>query len=510
MGYLATLANFYKDLRKRAASNEKPETVLTRDNISESFLSFIDQYDDGNKERESFRKLYEEERKKNADLEWNEFIYTRALFVKEKRDIGTEYLRLKEESEEYLSLLQEKKDSYEKQLKAMGSTKSIQKEIIKYYKVFFEKRLKKAEKQSTTEELVREAINYCSEPYHMELFNGGFALDILSAQDIDTDKRDLVCFGELSPIEFRKMVRLRETDEEAYLDAFGNMISSLHIIEKIIEIAKKNFYLYNREKILHTAFALFSERNYESFAYLTVPQIEGLFQVYLRLLGDKSICNGFQEIAKKIKEAEDFLEFVYFAYDYSTFRNKIAHGEMIDINRGKAYEVIMDVYWIIKQIDSDQRDYKLWLQLIEKCTDLPASIKQIQGYFTGLDAEKYIELLKRHLHKEFKNALIWYNLGDQADKFNSIIQNKRFYDAIWNEKTLQAYDEINEVDGKKISVISYNDEPLKYRLLVEELRKYGYVPEDWYQQYTKFCDDIEKQQKTDLQKIGIDIEDKRL
>lgn len=501
MGYLATLANFYKDLCKRAASNEKPETVLTRDNISESFLSFIDQYDDGNKERESFRKLYEEERKKNADLEWNEFIYTRALFVKEKRDIGTEYLRLKEESEGYLSLLQEKKDSYEKQLKAMGSTKSIQKEKIKYYKVPIEKRLKKAKKQITTEKLVSEAIKYCIEPYYTGLFNEGFVLDILSVQDIDTDKRDLVCFEELSPIELRKMVQLRETNEEAYLDAFGNMISSLHIIEKIIEIAKKNYYLYNREKILHTAFALFSAKNYESFVYLIVPQIEGLFQVYLRLLGDNSICDGFQKIAKKIKETEDFLEFVYFAYDYSAFRNKIAHGEMIDINREKAYEVIMDVYWIIKQIDSDQRDYKLWLKLIEKCTDLPASNKQIQGYFTGLDAEKYIELLKRHLYKEFKKALIWYNLGDQADKFNSFIQNRRFYDAIWDEKTPQTYEESIEVDGKKIPVMTYNNEPLKYQLLVEELRKYNYVPEDWYQQYAKFCDDIEKQQKIDFQKI---------
>lgn len=38
-------------------------------------------------------------------------------------------------------------------------------------------------------------------------------------------------------------------------------------------------------------------------------------------------------------------------------------------SRELAYEVLMDTNWIIKEIDSDQQDYKVWFNFLEKCTE---------------------------------------------------------------------------------------------------------------------------------------------
>lgn len=55
MGNLNTLSNFFEFLFEEASNNEKPETILVRDNISELFLSFVDRFDDENGGSEYYR-----------------------------------------------------------------------------------------------------------------------------------------------------------------------------------------------------------------------------------------------------------------------------------------------------------------------------------------------------------------------------------------------------------------------------------------------------------------------
>lgn len=510
MGNLNTLSNFFEFLFEEASNNEKPETILVRDNISELFLSFVDRFDDENGGSEYYRKWYEEKNKENAYSDLNDFICTYVLSIRSKFDVRAEYIRLKEEAIQYMDLLQSKKKAYEEQLKSMGNKEDNQKRKIVYFKQIVEKTIKKAKKKSDTKELVRMAINISSMPSYIGWFDRGFGMDILSAQDIGTDKRDLIYFGELPVTDAEQMLLLRNSDKNAYLNAFDNMILSMQIVEKIEEIVRNNFYLRNREKILLTAMELFDSENYESFVYLIVPQIEGLFRIYLRLLGDNSHSDGMQEIAKKIKEKEDFFEFVYFAYDFSDLRNRIAHGDMIEVGREQAYEVLMDTYWIIKEIDSDQRDYKLWFDLIEKCSeclDLSGAIKKMLEYFVGLDAEKYMKLLKRHFCDDFKNEITWYNLDDQVAKWDSMIRDRSFYEAIWSEGALEINDGSVEIEGKNYIVMKYNNEGLKYQVLVEELQRQCYVPEDWYKQYVIFGEKMEELQKKRFQELGIDNEE---
>ncbi len=293
MGYLNTLANFYGFLINEASRNEMPEVVLTRDNISESFLSFVDHFDDKNGGSEYYREWYEEEKnKENAYLDLNDFIYTYALSFRRRSDVGAEYLRLKEEAKQYMNVLQNKKNEYEEQLKSIGNNKHNQKRKIVYYKQIVDDKIKKAKKRMETKDLVRNAIDSCSVPGYMGLFDKGFGLDILSAQEIGTDRRDVIYFGELPVTAMRQMLQLRNGNKDAYLNAFHDMILSLQIVDKIEKIVKSNFYLKNRKKILLTALELLGSENYESFVYLIVPQIEGLFRVYLRLLGDNSYSGG--------------------------------------------------------------------------------------------------------------------------------------------------------------------------------------------------------------------------
>lgn len=495
MGYLNTLSNFIEFLCDKASNNEMPEVVLRRDNISELFLSFVDQFDDENGGSNYYRKWYEEEAKENRYLDLNDFICTYALSIRSKSDIGAEYLHLKEKAIQYMNVLQNKRDEYEKLLKSIGNKEDNQKSKIIYYKQHVEQKLKEAKKKTETKEIVRRAISRCSIFGYIGWFDKDFGIDILSAQDIGSDKSYLIYFGELPVTVVDKLLQLRNSDKDAYLDEFNNMIFSLNIVEKIEEIVSKNFYMANRKKIVLTALKFFSSGDYEPFVYLIVPQIEGLFRVYLRLLGDNSSSNGMQEVVKKIKAKENFFEFTYFAFDFSDLRNLVAHGEMIKVDRQLAYEVLMDTYWIIKEIDSDQRDYKLWFKFIEECSecfDLSEAIRKTLGYFVGLDAKKYMSLLKMYFCDDFKSEITWYNLDAQMEKWDSMIRDRSFYEAMWNGRALKVDDESIEIEGKSFSVKKYNDEGFKYRELVEELKKHDYVPEDWYKQYVMFCEIIEE------------------
>lgn len=510
MGYLNTLTKFFEFLCEEASISEKPENVLTVDNISALFLAFVDKIDEENDGSEYYRKWYEKENKECAYSDINDFICKHVLSFRNNTNVDTEYIRLKEEVTQYMDILQSKKKAYEEQLKNVGIKEDNQKRKTIYYKQIIEDKIKHAKKRSATRELVRKAINVCSIPHYIGWFDRGFGMDILSSKDIGTDKRDLIYFGELPVAEVEQILILRNSDKNAYLNTFADTISYLQIIEKIKKIASNNFYMENRKRILLTALDLFDSENYESFVYLIIPQIEGLFRIYLRLLGDNSHSGGMQEIAKKIKEKEDFFEFVYFAFDFSDLRNQIAHGEMIEISREQAYEVLMDIYWIIKEIDSAKRDYKMWFEFIEKCSeylDLQEAIRKTLGYFVGLDAEKYMKLLRRYNHNDFKKEIAWYKLGDQVAKWDSMIRNRAFYEAIWNGGALEIADKDIEIEGKTFTVMKFNDEGLKYRILVDELKRYDYVPEDWYKQYVVFGQKIEALQKKRLQSLGIDIEE---
>lgn len=78
-----------------------------------------------------------------------------------------------------------------------------------------------------------------------------------------------------------------------------------------------------------------------------------------------------------------------------------------------------------------------------------------------------------------------------------MIQSNDFYEMIWNGEPLQIKESSIDIGEETFSVVRNNDKCLKYQAFVELLRKYKYVPEKWYKQYTAFCEDISALQEDD-------------
>ena len=134
--------------------------------------------------------------------------------------------------------------------------------------------------------------------------------------------------------------------------AYRQYLDEYNIIKQIKNALVNTPILQDRINLFDIATSLFAQSNYEGFAYLMVPQIEGLFVVYCKLLGLTDIEDKFS-VTDKLKEAyekENFFGYVYYCYDFPQIRNRIAHGSMISISEIDAYELLSDIYYIITQL----------------------------------------------------------------------------------------------------------------------------------------------------------------
>lgn len=86
---------------------------------------------------------------------------------------------------------------------------------------------------------------------------------------------------------------------------------------------------------------------------------EGLLKTLFQFVwGDKSENDGLKSIADKIRDKDNFGKYIYLAYELPELRNHIAHGDMIEIDTKLACEILMVLNRLIKEIDSEEQDYK--------------------------------------------------------------------------------------------------------------------------------------------------------
>lgn len=97
------------------------------------------------------------------------------------------------------------------------------------------------------------------------------------------------------------------------------------------------------------------------------------------------------------------------------------------------------------------------------------------------------------------------NYNNQSTIMKSIFNNRKFHETKWNNDPLIIENEI-EVDDKRCKVLDFNDKGEKYLNLIKVLKKYNYVLNDWYEQYTSFCDELEKQKNLFLIKYSKKVE----
>lgn len=483
--------------------------MLTKKYIANSFLEFVKNLaiDEDNT---YYLEKYEKENNENSQLSQTDFIYHNVLGIRDKMDISEEYLRLYDEMSEYKSVLQKKKSQFENELRTIGNNNNNKKDKIIFYKKEIENRLNKNERYSS-KYLIRKAWINCTIPLYMGWYSSGFSMDIYSAQNVDIDRKNMIFFGDLPLRQAEKMIMLKKENPSKYSEFFEKIIYELEIIDKLNLIVENNFYIHDRLPIISAATTLFMEKQYIAFVYLVTPQIEGLFRVLQQSIkGDKTGTSGMKELIQKIHNNEDFFEFVYFAYDFPDWRNRIAHGDMINVDREFACEIMMDLHWIIKNIDAEDQDYKKLMSFLDDlCSkqDLKMMVESLENYFNSMESEKNLNLLERYFKGEFNSILDWYGFTAQKNKFQETICSEKMYLLIWNEEPLEfeTIEKMEMVDGtiKEMKVRNLNDNSLKYFELLSLLNKYNYVPLKWYEKYLSFIDQIKVAKNNILRKIGI-------
>lgn len=288
------------------------------------------------------------------------------LGIQKDKDVSKEYLHLCQSASEYKSILQEKKEQFVKELRKIGGKKKFKNkhDKIAFFKNVIQEELK-PNKCFEKKNLIERAWGNCRSPHINKIWKRDFERKICWAKNVGADERYMIFFGHLLVIEAEKMIDLKKKNKEKYSEVFEYEIYRSDIIHKVNEIVKDNFYTNNRLDLISVSLSFFEEKQYMPFVYLVTPQIEGLFRIWLReILGDQSQTNGMKELVKKIYDKEHFSAYTYFAYDFPEIRNPIGHGNIIKVDRELACEIMMDLYWILNIIDSDDCDYKKWMSFL--------------------------------------------------------------------------------------------------------------------------------------------------
>lgn len=497
------------EIINNACKDVEPENMLTKTYIVDTFLEFIKK--PGVDDENYYLEWYGKEYNKNENLNINDFIYHTVLGIQKDKDVSKEYSHLVKSASKYKSTLQEKKEQFVKELQKIGKDKKKFKnkyDKIVFYKQIIEEELKKNE-YFEKKNLIKRAWQNCR-TLHNKVWPRDFEQKICWAKNVGADERYLIYFGHLSVREVEVMIDLKKKDREKYSELFESKIYRSDIIKEVNRIAKDNFYIQNRLELISSSLSLFEGKQYMSFVYLVTPQIEGLFRIWQHeILGDRSQTKGIRELMKKIYENDDFFAYTYFAYDFPEVRNPIGHGDIIKVDRELACEIMMDLYWILNIIDSDDCDYKKWMSFLNDfCSkqDAKAMVECLEKYFTSFKSKKYLDLLERYLKKEFDPILEWYGLGERQKKFNESIHSEELYLGIWNDDPLEV-ETIERIGEEDETTKMINDNSLKYSQLLELLNKQKCIPDQWYKKYLSFTEQIDAMHREYMENIGINFEE---
>lgn len=511
LNFLQVRAQVVDEIINNACKEEETEYMLTKTYIVDTFLEFIkklgaDEYNDcfgwSKKEYNKIKKL------NGNDYD---YIYQTFLGIQKDKDVSKEYLHLCQSASEYKSILQEKEEQFVKELRKIGGKKKLEnkEKKIAFFKNVIQEKLK-PNKCFEKKNLIERAWRNCRSPHINKIWPRDFEQKICWAKNVGADERYMIFFGHLLVVEAEKMIDLKKKNKEKYSEVFEYEIYRSDIIHKVNEIVKDNFYTNNRLDLISVSLSFFEEKQYMPFVYLVTPQIEGLFRIWLReILGDQSQTNGMKELVKKIYEKEHFSAYTYFAYDFPEIRNPIGHGNIIKVDRELACEIMMDLYWILNIIDSDDCDYKKWMSFLNDfCSkqDAKAMVECLEKYFTSFKSKKYLDLLERYLKKEFDPILEWYGFGERQKKFNESIHSEELYLGIWNDDPLEV-ETIERIGEEDVTLKELNDNSLKYFQLLKLLNEQSCVPSQWYKKYLSFVEQIDAMHREYMENIGINFEE---
>lgn len=491
--YVMVYGDALGTLYHEAAQGEDPEEILRKEHLAELFLSAADQFGRETEKRTHYEHWRQEE---GGGAPLGEFICEKVFQIRRDRDVFQEYRTLRKQIEKSQEFLTKKMQELEPLGGKRGSDKHGKAGFL--YRAACESSCKLAER-AKPEALVDRALqNVTAGPLNFWR-RADFQTEIFRFQELERDQRTVIFFGDLPVQGYRELMKLAQTDHEAYLDTFEDMILTRNIPKQLRRRTERNAYLHDRTAIMKTAIKLFEAEDYQPFVYLLVPQIEGLLRIYQGILSrdagkeDGSAPWNMKPVTDKLRELEYFFAYTYFTFDFcGELRNPIAHGEIVEIDRERAYEVLTDVWWLVDQIDAPERGYRRWLKTVRDCAareDDSQAIGYLLDAFSGLEQEKNMILLRRHLRGGFETELAWYGLAEEAERLDGLLRSQAFYDAIWDGGPVRYVKETMELNGETVTVQKLENNVEKHRKLAELLHELEAAPEDWYVRYIQHCEE---------------------
>lgn len=486
LGYIEELYSFFKSIEANSARS------LTYSNLIKSYLQFMKVtygYSD-----EYFHDGYSPENQKFKDYE--DYIYQYHMGL--CNDLRREYKRLQFDAKSRVKQYNDRINN----LKTMMETET-DKYIKEKFKFFLDVNLELYEKAKGAKEktnIFYAALNRCTRSNQWMKFLWGYSNEFGDIQQyIDIDWKSKINFIEASVMESRKLTAMKQSDHTQYMKEFKIYIEDHKILKRLLDITQENYYLCNRFEIFSEAIRIFQNNKFTTFVYLLVPQIEGLWDVYKTLfdIKDEKSYTGLSEKLGAIQENKKLWGYVYYAFDFPKLRNNIAHGTIIDVDQEMANDVLMDIFYLILEIDSNEQHYKEVINFFQRFCEIQPdrSVSFVMEYFSGYNYEQFLQWLQKCINSDYDDMISWYGYQESKIKLFDLFRSDSFRTAIFNnDPMLSMKDDQFNVDH--IHIKTLNKDILKYLPLLEVLKPYEQFPQAWLSAVEQRAKDIAKEERS--------------
>ena len=452
---------------------------LSKSKLVERFLDFMSiEY---NLDHKYFDDEFEIHKEKYSNFE--DFIY--GFYLHLGKDLRKSYEYYLKKAKERVKYYSEKVNYFSK--KVEGSKEKYEKDKCKFLleinREYCKKALMEKDKKNIFQQAYRDSliINKSKSFFN---YDSRLKLDVqyLDLEQFENINWKLVINFSDKPVSFTEsMGMLKSKSYDEYLIAFKNYIITDKIFENIESIAKNNYYINQRLPIIKAASNLFDAENYTPLVYLLVPQVEGLFDDYRQVLDIDTYerIDGIGNKLKKLRERKKIAGYLYYAFDFPKIRNDIAHGKMIDVTDEIAFDIIMDIFYIVKLIDADDNPYKIWVEFLNNLSERNDQIGYILDFFKNdiLFTEQNI-IFENYFAGKYNDIIKWYELEDNEKKFIEIIKSEDFRKRIFNNEPIEI--KTKEVfNGEEFTIVRTNDDVCHYEKLITILQEKDLCPVDW-------------------------------
>jgi|GEM_PF-3386689 len=238
-------------------------------------------------------------------------------------------------------------------------------------------------------------------------------------------------------VRYRDPYNLYISDRPGYYLLLDKYIKENDITKEILDIVEKNHLLHERVTLFKEAISDYQTNKYSAFINIAVLQIEGLFSEYLNHLGinrNNKIEKGLTLIPKlerikelKVRGNSTFLGYEYFVFEFPVLRNKVAHGGIVEKVEETAHEILLDLYYLIRTLDSDELPINEAVNLMKNI-----DISDLNSIYNILTAAMNNNFLMEIITCENTDheLILFYGLKDQVEGLRNSLLNKNFSDYI--------------------------------------------------------------------------------